>query len=140
MHKIIGTVVGIALLAVPAVSLAAIGSNVTATAGPGATVSPSGSVLVLTGNTQVFITGAQNGFTLSGVSVDGVAQGTVSSVGITGDASDHTVFVSATQNGGGGLIFGSSPLAPGWIASQHSNYVPYNGTSCPFSQGCMLPK
>lgn len=42
--------------------------------------------------------------------------------------------------GGGGLLFGSGPMAVGWSASEHTNYVPYNGTTCPFNQGCMLPQ
>lgn len=141
MKKIIGTVVGLALLALPAVSFAAVGSNVTATAGTGATVSPAGSVFVVSGVTQTFLAGAATGYTLSNVSVDGVAEGAVSSVDVTGDAVDHTIDVSAMQNVsfGGDLIYGSSPLAPGWDASKHTNYITYNGTTCVFSQGCMMP-
>lgn len=46
--------------------------------------------------------------------------------------------------GGGGLLPGSGPMAYGWKASEHSNYVPFggntgNGSTCPFQQGCMLP-
>lgn len=49
--------------------------------------------------------------------------------------------------GGGGLVYGSSPLAPGWNVSLPDGgqggsqiYVPFNGTTCPFNQGCMIQK
>lgn len=135
-NKYIGVALGVALAVMPVVALA--DSNVTATAGTGATVSPSGITVVLTGNTQVFVAGAQSGYRLSDVSVDGVSQGAVSSIGVIGDLTDHTVAVSATATGGGGLIYGSGPMAPGWDPAKHTNYVPYNGTTCPFQQGCML--
>lgn len=149
MNKIIGFAVGIALLASPAISSAmvVVGSNVTATAGTGATVSPAGSVFVVSGATQTFLAGAATGYTLSDVSVDGVSEGAVSSVDVTGDAVDHTVDVSATQNpmGGGSLLFCSGPMAPGYTIGKvgggcggTTTYVPFNGTSCLFNQGCMI--
>ena len=149
MNKIIGIVTGIALLALPAVSLA--DSTVTATAGTGASVSPSGVVVVPTGTTQTFFAGANTGYTLSDVSLDGISQGAIGEVdftGIDGDAVSHTLDVSATQNapvGGGGIIPCSSPLAVGWNVSLlgggcgvTETFVPYNGTSCLFNQGCMI--
>jgi hypothetical protein len=145
MNKIIGIAVGIALLALPAVSFA--DSNVTATAGTGATVSPSGVVFVLDGATQTFLAGANTGYTLSNVAIDGISQGAIGSVDIIGDAFDHTVDVTATPNAptGGSMPWCSSQLAPGWHVDQvgggcgsKSTYVPYNGTSCLFNQGCMI--
>ena len=143
MKKIIGLVVGLSLF-VPLAAFA--DSNVTATAGVGATVSPSGTVFVTTGDTQTFLAGASQGYTLSDVSVDGVSQGAVGSVDVTGDAVDHTVDVSATQNPtGGSLLFCSGPMAPGYTngivgggCGGTTMYVPFNGTSCLFNQGCMV--
>lgn len=40
----------------------------------------------------------------------------------------------------GGLLYGSGPMAVGWNPALHPNYVQYNGTTCPFQQGCMLPQ
>jgi hypothetical protein len=146
MHKFIGFAVGIALVALPAVSFA--DSNVTATAGAGATVSPSGAVFLVSGATQTFLAGALSGYTLSDVSVDGVSQGAVGSVDVTGDVVDHTVDVSATQNaptGGGSLLFCSGPEAPGYTVGKvgggcgaTTTFVPFNGASCLFMQGCMI--
>lgn len=48
--------------------------------------------------------------------------------------------VVTAPTGGGGLLYGSGPMAVGWDSAQHTNYVPYNGTTCPFNQGCMLPQ
>lgn len=143
MNKLIGIVVAFSLI-VPFVASA--DSLVTATAGVGATVSPAGIVVVPTGITQSFFPGAFTGFTLSDVSVDGVSQGAVGSVDIVGDLSTHTVDVSATSNAvasGSGMIWGSSPLAPGWNVNLPdggfggtSHFVKYDGTTCLFNQGC----
>ena len=139
-------VVGASLLVLPAVVLA--DSNVTATAGTGATVSPIGTVFVVSGATQTFFAGATTGYTLSNVSVDGVSQGAVGSVDVTGDATDHTVDVSATQNtpiGGGAMNWCSGPMAPGYHVGVigggcggNTTYIPFNGASCLFNQGCMI--
>lgn len=130
-------------------------STVTASAGTGATVSPSGAVVVPTGVVQTFNSGAQNGYTLSNVSVDGVDQGDVSTVNFTGLAWDffsHTIIVSATQVvQGGGQPYCSGPEAPGWNVSlpgggcgSNENFIPYqhpvgDGTDCQFFMGCMVP-
>lgn len=64
-------------------------------------------------------------------------------------ASAHTHPVSCTIPAaptGGGLVYGSSPMAPGWNVNLPdggqggSIFMPFNGTTCPFNQGCMLPK
>jgi len=134
-------------------------STVTASAGTGASISPSGMVVVPTGVDQTFEVGASSGYTLSSVELDGVSQllGNVDFTGIAGDTTDHTIDVSATQNppvGGGSQPFCSSPSAPGWIVGligggcpgNTSIYIPsgqtLNGFACPaaFVAGCMLPQ
>lgn len=133
MHKVIGFVVGLSLI-VPAVALA--NSTVTTSVDTGSTISPS-SAVISTGGSQVFNISANTGWHLSTVAFDGIAQGTPSIFTVSEDGVDHTLNATSASNGGGGLIYGSSPLAPGWVASAW--YVQYNGTSCPFSQGCILP-
>ncbi len=137
MKKILGFAVGIALVALPAISFA--DSNVIVTTGIGATISPGGSVFIISGATQKFLAGAERGYVLSDVSVDGVSLGAVKSVDITGDNADHTVSASAVLGMSDGFVFDSSPLAPGWSDINHPNYIHYNGTTCLFNQGCMLP-
>lgn len=48
---------------------------------------------------------------------------------------------------GGGLVYGSGPMAPGWNVNLPDGgqggsikYIPYNGTTCIFNQGCMVAK
>lgn len=58
--------------------------------------------------------------------------------------------VVVTSNGGGGLIYCSGPMAPGYVAGTPGggcgspDYVPFNGPTpwgpCAFSMGCTLPK
>lgn len=102
------------MLALGFAPLAFADSIVTASAGTGASVSPSGSVLVTTGSVQSFSFGASNGYRVSGVSFDGSNLGAIGSFDFTGDLTDHTLSVSATGDGGGGLIYCSGPSAPGW--------------------------
>ena len=52
--------------------------------------------------------------------------------------------VPAPQSGGN-LLFCSGPMAPGYHVGVvgggcggNTTYVPYNGTSCLFGQGCMI--
>lgn len=94
-------------------------SSVTATAGTGATVTPSGVTVVPTGVDQTFSIGAADGYHLTGVVFDGIDQGVVGSVDFTGiaaDVVDHTLFAAASINAptGGSQPFCSSPSAPGW--------------------------
>jgi len=112
MKKIIAAV---ALFALPLVAFA--DSNVTATAGTGATVDPSGTTLVATGASQTFTFGANTGYKISGVSLDGSSLGVITSYDFTGDLVDHTLHVSASKYAGGTLPYCSSPLAPGWVVS-----------------------
>jgi hypothetical protein len=124
-------------------------STVIATAGAGANVSPSGTVTVPTATTQTFSIGADQGFRVSDVSLDGTSVGPVGSVDFTGidaDAVTHTLDVSATSIGGGQLPYCSGPMAPGWNVSLPgggcggtAKWVPAGSDGCPFwfPEGCM---
>jgi hypothetical protein len=117
-------------------------STVIATAGAGANVSPSGTVIVASGITQTFSIGADQGFQVSDVSLDGTSVGPVDSVDFTGidvDALTHTLDVSATSLGGGSLPYYSGPYAPGWNVSLPGGgcggtgkFVPAGSAGCPF--------
>jgi hypothetical protein len=129
-------------------------STVTASAGTGASISPSGTVIVPIGVDQVFDVGAQSGYTLSDVSVDGVSQGAVSTYDLIGDLVDHTIVASASivAPTGGSQPYCSSPSAPGWrvgligggCPGNTSIYIPHgqtlNGFTCPdaFVAGCVI--
>ena len=53
--------------------------TITASAGTGGTISPSGSVCVNHGASQTFTIAANTGYTISSVTVDGVSQGAIGS-------------------------------------------------------------
>lgn len=151
MKKTLGVLAVLMLLA-PAAAFA--DSTVSASAGTGATISPSGTTVVATGVTQTFSIGATQGFKVTSVSVDGTSEGAVNSVGFTGlagDLVDHTISVSA-QSQGGTEPWCSSPTAPGWQVGLvgggcggTSIFVPrgqtMGGFTCPdaFVAGCILP-
>lgn len=149
MNKLAGVAVGLSLLAFPLVTFAS--STVTASAGTGATVSPAGVTVVGTGVTQTFTFGASQGYTLSNVTVDGVSQGAVTSLGFIGLAnSTDSIVASATAAGGGSMPWCSGAMAPGWHVDQIgggcgsvNTFVAYNhpladGTLCAFNSGCMV--
>ncbi len=138
----------LAIVSVPALSFA--DSTVTASAGLGASVSPSGVVVIPTGITQTFGVSATAGYHLTSVTFDGVDLGTPSSVEFTGvaaDTVDHTLDASAMANPAGALPYCSGPMAPGWDVSLpgggcgHSTvkFVPAGQLDCPawFPSGCV---
>jgi hypothetical protein len=107
--KLAKVLVSLVLFA-PVISFA--DSTVIATAGNGASVSPTGTVSIPTGTTQSFSIGADQGYQISGVSLDGTSLGDVSTVDFTGIAADpivHTLDVSAQLDGGGGPTYCSGP-------------------------------
>jgi hypothetical protein len=137
------------LLVLPFVASA--DSTVVATAGTGASVSPSGSVIVSTGDTQTFGVSALTGYHLSSVVFDGVDLGTPSSVDFTGidaDTVDHTLDAFAMANPEGALPYCSGPSAPGWNVSLPGGgcsdskvmFYPAGSSQCPLldRQGCMV--
>lgn len=129
----------LALIALPVFALA--DSNVVTSPDAGSVVNPS-SATVLTGDTQMFSVGPiSGGFALSDVTVNGVSQGVVSSVSISGNVGDpildpitglqafdpisglpeftpDTQTISVTSRPTGGTEpYCSSPSAPGWNVS-----------------------
>lgn len=149
MKKTISIALSIAFL-IP--SLAFADSTVIATAGTGATINPSGTTVVATGDTQVFNFGADQGYHLTNVAFDGIGQGVISSLDFVGDLADHTIsaFAGINASTGGTQPFCSSPMAPGWNVAMIGGgcgstqlYVPfgaafYDGSICSFNGGCIV--
>lgn len=113
------TVIAIAVLGLLSPLFAFADSNVTATSDAHSFITPSGLTVVTTGDTQTFIVGADNGYKVSDVTVDGVDYGTPDSVNFTGvdlDSVDHTINATSLSVGAG-QAWCSGPTAPGWNVS-----------------------
>jgi hypothetical protein len=65
--------------------------TITASAGPGGTIAPSGAVTVSEGADQTFTITANGGFMLSDVTVDGVSQGAVPEFTFSNVTADHAI-------------------------------------------------
>ena len=68
--------------------------TITASAGTGGSISPSGSVTVAEGDDKTFTITSDSGYSISSVVVDGVAQGAISSYTFANVTSDHTISAS----------------------------------------------
>lgn len=71
---------------------------ITASAGTGGTITPSGSVNVSAGGSQVFTIGASPGYTIAGVTVDGVSVGFAQDYTFSNVMGDHTISVTFTRD------------------------------------------
>jgi hypothetical protein len=65
--------------------------TITASAGTGGTISPSGSVTVSQGASQTFAIAASSGYQIAGVTVDGTSVGLVSSYTFSNVTANHTI-------------------------------------------------
>ncbi len=101
--------------------------TITASAGAGGTVSPSGSVLVTAGANQTFTITANSCFAIANVIVDGVSQGAVASFTFTNVTANHTITASfsalgpytiAASAGTGGAISPSGNVSVSCGANQ----------------------
>ena len=68
--------------------------TITATAGEGGSISPSGAVIVTDGADQAFTITANEGYVISDVKVDGVSVGAVNSYAFSDVTSDHAIEVT----------------------------------------------
>lgn len=115
--------------------------TITATAGAGGTIDPSGSVSVAKGEDKTFTIQANNGYRVDKVLVDGENKGTVTSYTFEDVSADHKIEVSfrRTYTGGGsgiGTSGGSSASGAGraagatltptvgtWVLNQHGQWT-----------------
>jgi len=75
--------------------------TITASAGSGGSISPSGAVSVAQGASQTFSISANSGFTISRVTVDGASQGAITSYTFSNVQANHTISASFQSSGGG---------------------------------------
>jgi len=72
--------------------------SISATAGTGGTITPSGQVTVSEGTNQSFTITPNSGYYIADVKMDGVSQGAVSSYTFTNLTANHTIGASFTSN------------------------------------------
>ncbi len=72
--------------------------TITASAGTGGSISPSGSVSVSHGSNRTFTVTANTGYTIANVLVDGASVGAVSSYTFNNVTANHTISASFTAN------------------------------------------
>jgi len=72
--------------------------TITASAGIGGIISPSGAVSVNNGASQTFTITVNSGYQISDVLVDGISQGPISSFTFTNVTSNHTISASFDEN------------------------------------------
>jgi len=108
--------------------------TITASAGSGGSISPSGSVGVTQGSNQSFSITPNTGFNVSSVTVDGANQGAITSYTFSNVQANHTISAAFQQQSSGEGPFGGTAAAiPGTV--QAENYdtggqgVAYNVTS-----------
>ena len=75
-------------------SASGITHTITASAGTGGTISPSGTVTVNDGANQTFTISANSGYQISDVKVDGVSQGAIGTYTFNNVTGDHTISAS----------------------------------------------
>lgn len=85
--------------------------TITATAGTGGSISPSGSASVTEGNSQTYTITASSGYTISDVRVDGSSIGAASTYTFSGVSSSHSI--SATYASAASVSAGSTTLGDG---------------------------
>lgn len=113
-----------------------ISHTITASAGPGGSISPAGAVTIESGGSQSFAISADPGYTVADVVVDGISQGSIGSYPFEGVTSDHSISASfirvytitSTASSGGSISpSGSILIAAG--GSQTYTITPDPGKS-----------
>jgi hypothetical protein len=112
-------------------------STITATAGPGGNISPSGAVLVASGANQTFTITPDAGSNVADVVVDGVSQGAITTFTFTNVIADHTITATFIANpatptitataGAGGTINPSGAIVVTPAANQTFTITPDAG-------------
>ncbi len=111
--------------------------NITASAGTGGSISPSGTVTVNSGSNQTFTITPASGFAVSGITVDGIPAGAVTSYTFSNVTANHTINASfspvvvtysiTASAGAGGTITPSGTVTVNSGSSQAFNITPSAG-------------
>ena len=111
--------------------------TLTASAGSGGSITPSGSVVLSQGTSQAYSVAPTAGYKISGVSVDGTSVGAVSSYTFSNVAANHTIAATFAANvtsysitasaGTGGSISPSGTTTANSGASQSYSITPATG-------------
>ncbi|OFZ20435.1 MAG: hypothetical protein A2X94_10490 [Bdellovibrionales bacterium GWB1_55_8] len=83
---------------------------ITASAGPGGSISPSGSVSVSSGGSQIFTLTPSSSYKVANAIVDGASVGAVSSYGFSNVTGSH-IIKAAFEPAGSGLVWQNQPMA-----------------------------
>ena len=87
--------------------------TITASAGVGGSISPSGTLTVNSGANQTFTISAQSGYTIADVKVDGLSQGAIPSYTFNQVTTNHTIAASFNVTGGSGQTYTITASAGG---------------------------
>ncbi len=100
--------------------------TITATAGTGGTISPSGSVAVNNGESKTFIITPNSNYSIAEVKVDGVSQGIIASYTFENITANHTISATFSYNGGssgGGSSSGDESSSGGGSSDNHDSNI-----------------
>jgi len=93
--------------------------TITASAGSGGSISPSGSVMVNQGASQSFTIAANAGFNVSSVTVDGANQGAITSFTFSNVQANHTISAAFQQQSTEGPFGGTPAAIPGTVQAEN---------------------
>ncbi len=92
--------------------------TITASAGTGGSISPTGAVSVNAGASQAFTITANSGYSVSSVTVDGASQGAIGSYTFTNVQATHTITAAFTASAGDTNI---APIGTGYLWSKNAS-------------------
>ncbi|GFO53880.1 hypothetical protein GMSM_08870 [Geomonas sp. Red276] len=99
-------------------------SSITASAGTGGTISPSGTVSVPSGGSQSFTITPASGYKIAAVTVDGASVGAVSSYTFSNVTANHTIAASFTSTTTAtGAVFAVNSGGPQYTSSTGDTYL-----------------
>ncbi|MBI4768084.1 MAG: FG-GAP repeat protein [Deltaproteobacteria bacterium] len=104
---------------------------VTASAGSGGSISPSGQVSIPQGANQTFTITPNTGYRIAGVTVDGVSRGAITSYSFSSVTANHTIAASFTPISSPPAVIKSPVVSTGLATSVTLSSVTLNGTVNP---------
>jgi len=105
--------------------------TITASAGPGGSISPSGKVTVTSGESRTFTITPESGYSIRDIQVDDNSVGAVSSYTFTSVISDHTISASFGSSPGTYIINASAGI--GGNISPFGNVIASSGVNLTFN-------